>query len=156
MFVLRVIDQLKKHKIQYALVGGHAVALHGAVRGTVDVDFIVRWKLDNLQKCELALGELGLISRHPINSTDIFKFRDEYIKNRNLIAWNFINPNDPTEQVDIIITHDLHKQQTKTIKIQGKELVLLGKEDLIKMKKQSGRQQDLFDIDALLRLDDEK
>jgi len=42
MFILRVIEALKGHRVAYAIVGGYAVALHGAVRGTVDIDIIVK------------------------------------------------------------------------------------------------------------------
>jgi hypothetical protein len=152
VFILKVIEKLKKHKVQYALVGGHAVSLHGAVRGTVDLDFIVKWELLNLERCELALQDLGLFSRHPIKAIDLFQFKDEYIKNKNLIAWNFINPNDPTEQVDIVITHDLAKQKIITINVAGKDINLISKADLIKMKLDSGRKQDLLDVEALRKI----
>ena len=36
-FLERVCTALKEAGVPYAVVGGHAVALHGAVRGTVDV-----------------------------------------------------------------------------------------------------------------------
>ena len=32
MFILQVIEALGKHKVDYAVVGGFAVALHGAGR----------------------------------------------------------------------------------------------------------------------------
>lgn len=38
MFVLDVTDALLKRKIRFALVGGYALALHGIVRATMDVD----------------------------------------------------------------------------------------------------------------------
>jgi len=44
MFVLKIVSTLKKAKVSYALVGGYAVALHGAVRGTLDVDLILRFQ----------------------------------------------------------------------------------------------------------------
>jgi hypothetical protein len=34
----------RKAKVRYALVGGHAVVLHGAVRGTVDIVIAFRKK----------------------------------------------------------------------------------------------------------------
>lgn len=154
MFILRVCDILQKHKIPYAIVGGHAVALHGAIRGTIDIDFITKWSLKNLVAIEKALSEIGLKPRLPITPEDLFNFKDEYIKNKNLIAWNFINPLDPTEQIDVVITFDLANTTSKKIKIKDRTINLISKKDLIKMKEQSGREQDLIDIEALRRLDE--
>jgi len=154
MFILKVTNILKKHKIPYAIVGGHAVALHGAVRGTIDIDFITNWNLKNLKLIEKALAEINLTPRLPINPEDLFNFKEEYIKNKNLVAWNFININDPSEQIDVVITHDLKKESVKEIKIQGEFINIISKSGLIKMKKLSAREQDLIDIEALERLDE--
>ena len=102
--ITRLCQAFARKKLRYAIVGGYAVALHGAVRGTVDVDIALNWNLKSLQIAEQVLSELGLESRLPISALDVFQFREEYIQNRNLIAWNFHNPKDPTEQVDIIMT----------------------------------------------------
>ena len=48
MFLIKVVDKLREKNIPYAIVGGHAVALHGAVRGTLDIDLIIKWTLKNL------------------------------------------------------------------------------------------------------------
>ena len=82
MFIERVIGQFDKYRIPYAVVGGHAVALHGAVRGTVDIDFIITWSLENLKLVESSLKEIGLRPRLPITAQDLFHFREEYIKNK--------------------------------------------------------------------------
>ncbi|HMN26447.1 MAG TPA: hypothetical protein PKE38_18210, partial [Ignavibacteriaceae bacterium] len=143
MFIHDVCNALEKAKIPYAIVGGYAVALHGALRGTIDIDIVINWTLENLRKVEIGLNQLGLISQLPINSDNIFYFRDEYIKNRNLIAWSFYDPKNPTHQVDIIINYDLTTGHTKTIKTHSIDLKILSIKDLIKMKKSSGRPQDL-------------
>ncbi|MCB9091351.1 MAG: hypothetical protein H6621_10060 [Halobacteriovoraceae bacterium] len=141
-----------KYKIPYALVGGHAVSLHGAVRGTIDIDVITKWNLKNLKNIEKALEEIGLTPRLPITAEDLFKFKEEYIRNKNLIAWNFINPQKPSEQVDVIITIDLTGKKVKNIKTSQGTLKVLSVEDLINMKKDSGREQDLLDVEALEKL----
>lgn len=152
MFIHDVCNALEKAKIPYAIVGGYAVALHGALRGTIDIDIVINWTLENLRKVEIGLNQLGLISQLPINSDNIFYFRDEYIKNRNLIAWSFYDPKNPTHQVDIIINYDLTTGHTKTIKTHSIDLKILSIKDLIKMKKSSGRPQDLEDVKALEKL----
>ena len=130
------------------------MALHGAVRGTIDIDFITKWNLRNLTLIEKAFNKIGLFSRLPVTPKEIFHFRKEYIKNRNVIAWNFINPHDPSEQVDLIITSDLKDVSIKKIHVKEKTLNIISKKDLIKMKKDSGREQDILDIQALEKLDE--
>ena len=107
MFISRLCQQLTVEKINYALVGGYAVALHGAVRGTVDIDFVIKWEKEQLIAVENCMHALGLVSRLPINAANLFQFRDEYIQNRNLIAWNFYHPKDASQQVDLIINFPL-------------------------------------------------
>jgi len=138
--------------VRYAIVGGHAVALHGAVRGTVDIDFVLAWNRKTVVAAEKALNEIGLVSRLPISANDVFDFRKEFIENRNLIAWNFYNPADLSEQVDIIITYDLKNKRTKRIDLAGMPVQILSLKDLIDMKRQSARPQDVEDVKALEKL----
>ena len=140
------------HGVRYALVGGYAVALHGAVRGTVDVDVVVDWNLESLQGAEQALRDLGLVSRLPVAAVDLFNFRDEYVNNRNLLAWNFYNPDDISQQVDVVITYDLRGRRRHRVPTASGPLFLLTLEDLVNMKKASGRPQDLADVEALEKL----
>ncbi len=138
--------------MRYAIVGGHAVALHGAVRGTVDIDLAIAWNRKNLVAAEKALNQVGLVSRLPVTAGDIFNFRKEYIENRNLIAWNFYNPNDLSEQVDIVITYDLKGKRTKRIQLSNGSVQILDLKELIKMKRKSARPQDIEDVLALEKL----
>src|SRR5258706_7452648 len=107
MLLLKVINSLDRARVPYALVGGFAVALHGAVRGTVDVDLVIRLREADFRRTERALNALGLQSRLPVTASEVFRFRDEYVRNRNLLAWTFVNPSRPSEIVDVILTEDL-------------------------------------------------
>lgn len=152
MFIKTVIDALNKADINYALVGGYAVALHGAVRGTVDLDFVIALDEQQYELLEKALTSIGLTPRLPVSAKEVFQFREEYINNRNLIAWSFINTNNPLELIDIIITHDANKMKTETLSADGMIINIATIDELIKMKKASGRPQDLEDIRALEKL----
>jgi len=152
VFIYELAKALEKEKIPYALVGGHAVALHGALRGTIDIDLVVAWRLKTLEKLEQVFHQLGLESRLPIHAKDVFTFRDEYIQNRNLIAWNFYDPKDLTRVVDVIINYDLRGKGVDVIKTQKVPLKILSKKDLIEMKRAANRRQDIEDIKALEKL----
>jgi hypothetical protein len=148
----KICAALKRAGVRYAIVGGHAVALHGAVRGTVDIDVVISWSRKSLSSTEKALKEIGLVSRLPITADDIFDFRKEYIENRNLTAWNFYNPDDLSVQVDIIISYDLKGKRTKRIQLADGPIQILDLRELIKMKRESARPQDIEDVHALERL----
>ena len=149
MWIKEVCGALGKAKVAFAIAGGYAVALHGAVRGTIDLDIVLRLEKAQYLSAEAALKAMGLQPRLPVTAAEVFEFREEYIKNRNLVAWSFVNPRDPSQIVDIVLTRDLAKMRTK--KIDG--LPVLAKADLVAMKKESGRPQDLADIEALESLE---
>jgi len=148
----RVCAALRDSGVNYAVVGGYAVALHGAVRGTLDIDLVFRWTEQTLVLAEAALNAIGLVSALPVSAREVFAFREEYVRNRNLIAWKFHNPDDPLEQVDIIINYDLTGKRTRRVELASGPVDILSISDLIAMKRESGRPQDIEDIDALEQL----
>ena len=152
MLLLRVAKALDGARVPYALVGGFAVALHGAVRGTVDVDLVVRLREAVFQRTEKALIALGLQSRLPVTASEVFRFREEYLRNRNLRAWTFVNPSRPSEIVDVILSEDLDRMDVKRFTIQSQVVRVASIADLIRMKQGTGRPQDREDVKALRRL----
>jgi predicted nucleotidyltransferase len=149
MFLTKLTKALDKYKIHYAIVGGYAVALHGVARGTIDIDIVISITKESFIKTSEALAAIGLKSKLPVTADMVFQFRKEYVENRNLIAWSFENFKNPSEVVDVILTHDLQKMKTKTVQVAGEKVRIVDITDLIAMKKQSGRPQDLEDIKAL-------
>ncbi len=126
------------------------MALHGAVRGTIDIDLVVGLDEGNLKTVEeILLSELKLVSRIPIRAQDLVQFRKEYIKKKNLKAWSFVNPSRASEVVDILILDDISNFNIVEKKAWGITVPVVSIPDLIKMKKKSGRPQDLSDIEAL-------
>ncbi len=113
MLLTRLCKKFNDKSLKYAIAGGFAVALHGAVRGTVDVDIL----LD--------------------------------LEEKNLIAWSFYNPNNPSEIIDILIHKDLADMNSTKMKHAEIEISVIAKQDLIDMKRESGRPQDIEDIKAL-------
>lgn len=146
MLLYEVIDSFESHKLKYALVGGYALALHGLVRATMDVDFVLTLRQTDFETAEKALAQIGLQSRLPIRAQDVIKMRKEYIENRNLIAWSFVGYKNPSRQVDILITQDLKNTETDRISIGGRKIVVASLKEILKMKEEVGRPQDLIDV----------
>lgn len=152
MFIKKVINAFQRSHVKYALVGGYALALHGAIRGTVDIDLVIQLDRSQFQSAEKALLSIGMQPRLPVSAADVFDFREEYIRNKNLIAWSFYNPANPLEIVDILITLDLKSIKTVGKKIDRLVIQVASIPDLIAMKKNAGRTQDLEDVKALEQL----
>jgi hypothetical protein len=152
MLLLTVAKAFDRARVPYALVGGFAVALHGAVRGTVDVDLVIRLREADFRRTEKALLALGLQSRLPVTAGEVFRFREEYIRNRSMTAWTFVNPSRPSEIVDVILTEDLADMTIKKMRIEDQIVRVASIPDLIRMKQRTGRPQDREDVKALKRL----
>lgn len=151
-FIEKICRALNDAGVRFAVIGGYAVALYGLPRGTIDVDIALYWTLQDLVRTEAVLKKLGLTSILPVTARDVYERRDEYIQNRNLVAWNFRNPDRPLEQVDIIINYDLKGKLTNDVEMPQTTIPVLSVDDLIEMKRLSGREQDLEDAAALEKL----
>ncbi len=152
MFIKKVIRALEQHHVQYTLVGGYAVALHGAARGTVDIDIVIARNLKTFRNTEKALKSIGLEPRLPVTADEVFGFREEYIKNRNMVAWSFVSPKNPIEIIDVVITENAKEIKTISKQAFGMKIQIAAIDDLITIKKKSNRKQDKEDIKALEKL----
>lgn len=152
MFFTKLISTLNTNKIPYALTGGYAVALHGVVRATMDIDLVLMIETEVFEKFATIMKELGLQSRIPILAKELVEFREEYINKRNLIAWSFVNYKDPSQVVDVLITEDIRNLKIETINVGQLKLKIVSVKDLIRMKQISARPQDLIDITNLKNL----
>lgn len=61
MFFYKVISSLERNGIPYILTGGYALSLHGYVRQTFDIDFIIDNDIATLVEIEFAMKEIGLM-----------------------------------------------------------------------------------------------
>jgi hypothetical protein len=149
MLLYEIHDVFEASGISYAIVGGYALALHGIVRATIDVDLVLNLTLESFVSAEKALNTLGLTSRLPLHAAEVFQFRKEYIEKRNLLAWSFVDFNNPTRQVDILINKSRGSFKSEKISVGGKKISVITLKDLLKMKKESGREKDLIDIQLI-------
>jgi len=106
----------------------------------------------NFVAAEAALHGIGLRARLPVDARQVFRFRREYIDDRHLIAWSFVDPADPTRLVDVILTYEHRTLPTKMVTVEGVPVPVLSRAALLRMKERSGRPQDLEDVAALRSL----
>lgn len=158
MFIYEdILRKFQKQKVQYIIIGGIAVNLHGALRSTADLDILLEMSEDNLKRFSTILKENDYHSKQPIDLIQIAdkKNREYLVDKKNLKAVNFYKESG-FEEVDIIIDAPFgFKEARKNIiwvKSGGTRIPLMSIDGLIKMKKKTGRTIDKLDIDALKRI----
>jgi hypothetical protein len=72
---------LNSHKVEFVVVGGHAVAFHGHPRYTGDIDFFVRTTPENAERVlrvldDFGFGNLGIRSRTYFSKAKSFSWGD--------------------------------------------------------------------------------
>lgn len=150
-----ILREFQRQKVKYVLVGGMAFNLLGGDRGTLDMDIIVEMTDENLKKIVTILKKAGYHVKQPVNPAMIAdkKIREDWIKNKNMKAFNFYKDEKHYEEVDIVIdspvTFKNAVKKALKAKIGDLNLTIISPEDFIKMKKASGRDKDLKDVKEL-------
>jgi hypothetical protein len=157
MFYLNLFKALKTHEIDYLLVGGLAMNLHGVPRMTMDVDLVIALDSGNVAKLARLAEEFGLYPNVPVKLEDLADGlkREALFAEKNLIALSLICNTPATPTVDIVIHHPLDFEQAYARAVErdisGTPIMVASIEDMIAMKKAAGREQDLSDITHLER-----
>ena len=98
---------------------------------------------------ETTLKSMGLQPLLPVSATELYRNLAKYTTEKNLVAWNFRNPNRLRDSLDIIVTEDLRKLEVVEAQTDFGKIPVLSIDSLIRMKSRSHREQDLRDIAAL-------
>lgn len=150
-----ILREFQRQKVKYVLVGGIAFNLLGGYRNTLDMDILVEMSDNNLAKIVKILKKRGYYVKQPVNPILIAdkKTREDWIKNKNMKAFNFYKGEKNYEEVDLIIDSPVNFTQafkdSVKIKIGHLNLIVISPKNFIKMKKKSGRQIDLRDIEEI-------
>lgn len=153
-----IFKAFNEANIEYLIVGGVAVNLYGYNRFTGDIDILLALDKNNLEKMDILMQKMGYIPRLPVEIQELYdtKKLKQWIKEKGLKAYTFINNQKPQLDIDILVEESLvfKKQYTKRTKIEvwDIQLPVISLENLINMKKKANRQKDLEDIKALLEL----
>jgi len=150
-----ILRAFQKQKVKYVLVGGIAFNLLGGSRNTLDMDILVEMTDKNLVKIVKIMKKAGYHVKQPVDPIKIAdkKTREDWIKNKNMKAFNFYKGDRTYEEVDIVIDTPVDfKEAIKDAleaKVSGVTLRVISPKNFIKMKKISGRDKDLKDIEGL-------
>ncbi len=144
----RIFAVLAEHRVDYVVVGGVAVQVHGHVRMTNDLDLIPAPDPANLDRLAGALRTLNARVLNP-GSEDL-EIDASMLPRATL--WQL-----STELGDIDLLHDAPgaaafedlRSRSLLIALGPHEIHVAGRDDLIRMKRAAGRPIDLEDIAAL-------
>lgn len=154
----KIFQQFKKNGIKYVIIGGVAVNLYGYSRFTGDIDIILALDKNNLKKLDKLMHKLGYIERQPISIKELGdkKKLKGFINKKGMKAFTFISNSKPQLDIDIIVEESMefekYYRRKNIIKVWNIGLPVCHIDDLIKMKKAVGRDKDLLDLEALLKL----
>jgi predicted nucleotidyltransferase len=158
MFYLDLFAALHRHQVEYVLIGGLAVALHGIERNTMDIDVCVVISPDNLQHLIEAAKELGLspVLPVPLETLGQIDTLKQWHQQRNLQAFALHTPDLAGVTLDVLLFPPVAPadmcQRAVRLDISGTPVNLASIEDLISLKQNVGRPIDLADIAHLKRL----
>ncbi len=153
-----LLRRFNNEGLQYLIVGGVAVNLHGYPRFTNDIDILLALDHVNLAKMASIMEELGYQQRLPISIQELGDSHtvQTLMKEKGLIAYSFIHANEPQFNIDVLVAQstEFEKFSAHTMKAEvwDFEVPVISIEDLIEMKKNSDREKDRQDIIALLEL----
>lgn len=153
-----VFKALQEKRVNYLVVGGIAVALHGVPRFTADADFVLELIPENINKFIVAMKELGYKPKAPVDPSDFADAgkRAEWIKEKGLTVFSFWKEDDPLKLIDVFVSNPIDFKAMKREKLvkmaAGVEIPIPSVKHLIELKKIAGRPEDLRDIEFLEKL----
>lgn len=130
-------------KIDFVIVGAHAVAFHGFPRFTGDIDLFIRPSLENARQIIKALNSFGfpLSDQLEITLTEPEKV---------------IQLGRAPNRIDLLtsitgVSFDEAWENSIPTELDGVSVRMLSLEMLLKNKKASGRPKDLADVEEIIR-----
>lgn len=140
---LEFLELLDKHKVDFLLVGGYAVIIHGYTRSTGDLDLWINQTTENYHNLKKVYQDFGA----PI-------FSEEDFQSDKFDVWSIgIEPRkiEILTHVDGLIFEE-SKAHCNWFELEKIKVPYIDFEDLIKNKLASGRYKDLADIEQLRKL----
>jgi hypothetical protein len=142
--VTRLLAALEQHDVRYILIGSMAMAAHGIVRATQDIDFLVDPEAGNIERLRQAL--------HSVFDDDSI---DEITSEDLAGAYPVIRYGPPDTEGVIDLVARLGEQYSygdtefEAVDIEGIAVPVATPRMLYRMKRETPRSQDRADADAL-------
>lgn len=132
---------LNEAKVEYLVVGGWAVTIHGVPRYTKDLDVWIGMTAENAKRIVAALHRFGFTHGEAGESL--------FVEPGNIVRMGFPPMRiEIMNQIDGVMFEDCFERRTMR-QASGLDLPVISLDDLLANKRASGRPQDLADVDKL-------
>jgi hypothetical protein len=155
MFFEELFRRLEQDGVDYLVVGGVAVMLHGVVRMTADLDLMVALTEENLKKFVSIMKDLGYRPRVPVTADSFISEvnRKTWIEEKNMQVFSFLHPDRAISLIDVFVTEPISYRDLKEDEVvkmlDDIQIRVVSIAGLISLKRLAGRPQDLEDIKSL-------
>ncbi|HEX7150660.1 MAG TPA: DUF6036 family nucleotidyltransferase [Thermoanaerobaculia bacterium] len=138
---VEMLSELCAAGAEFLVIGAHAVALHGYLRGTRDLDVWIRPTPENAQRVWRALLNFGA----PLRDVTVHD-----LSTPGMIYQIGVEP----ARIDLLtapagVEFEKAWPNRLVVVIDDVSIPFIGKADLIEAKRAAGRRQDLLDLDHL-------
>lgn len=158
MKIAELLQSLVDHQVQFVLVGGLAVQLHGYLRSTFDVDLVLAMDDENLSRFIDVVKQFGLIPviPVPIDSLRDAQQIDQWHREKGMLAFALREPQVGGSVVDILVRpevpFDKLLMDAVTGELFGRQVRIASIDSLLIMKRSANRPKDILDIAALEKI----
>ena len=135
------LQSLNANDVRYLIIGGYALAFHGHPRYTKDLDIWIDLDKNNAGKVVQALQDFGFAS--------LGLAPDDFLEPDIVIQLGY-----PPSRIDLLVGlkgavfEECYSNRQIRV-IDGIEINVIDRTNLIRLKQEAGRHQDLADIDNL-------
>lgn len=153
----KIFGALNAANIRYIIVGGVAMNLLGYPRFTGDIDILLALDEENLAKMAALMRKMGYEKRIPVSIEELGDEKKvlNLMKIKHLIAYTFANAAKPQFSIDVIVGESLkfndYEKRCNHAQAWDIAIPVVDIDDLIGMKKKTGRKKDANDVVDLLK-----
>ncbi|GMU48086.1 MAG: hypothetical protein AMXMBFR31_03120 [Candidatus Desulfobacillus denitrificans] len=158
MGMFDLIKLLEDANVDYVLVGGLAVALHGYRRVTMDVDVVLALNEDNLRRFIDSARSAGLQPVIPVDIESLARpeLLDRWHREKGMLAFGLRKSEGMATVIDVLIRPVVPYEQLRrdavSIAVGPLSIPVASIDHLIAMKTGTGRGKDAVDIEELQKL----
>lgn len=136
-----IIGALQRHGVEFLVVGAHALAAHGIVRATGDLDIWIKRSPENARRVWAALAEFGA----PLGQLA----QEDFTTAQQVIQFGVAPTRiDILTDIDALVFDQAWPNRVE-VDVEGLRVPILGRADLIRNKRATGRPKDQLDAEGL-------
>ena len=145
-----LVEALNEHEVRFVVVGGVAVAAHGYVRSTGDIDIVPEHDRDNLERLAHAVRSLEATLPEAGGAPfDLGRHLGDLMKRRNFTLDTRLGGIDVIQDVPGLSSYSTLDAGAVDTEVLGVPVRICSLAELRRMKEATGRPQDLADLENL-------